>query len=57
MAEPLRYYHNVTANVVNVLEAMKASRTRRVRPSSSHGAAAITAAAAVLLATCIHVTP
>ena len=31
MAEPLRYYHNITANVVNVLEAMQASSTRQVR--------------------------
>ena len=30
MAEPLRYYHNITANVVNVMEAMKASTTRQV---------------------------
>lgn len=32
MAEPLRYYHNITANVVNVMEGMKASNTRKVRP-------------------------
>jgi UDP-glucose 4-epimerase len=32
MEEPLRYYHNITANVVNVLEAMQVSQTRKVRP-------------------------
>lgn len=31
MEEPLRYYHNITANAVNVLEAMKAGGTRQVR--------------------------
>jgi UDP-glucose 4-epimerase len=30
MKEPLRYYHNITANVVNVMEAMQVSRTRKV---------------------------
>jgi hypothetical protein len=32
MEEPLRYYHNITANVVNVLEAMQVSQTRKVHP-------------------------
>jgi hypothetical protein len=33
MAEPLKYYHNITANVVNVMEGMQASSTRKVRAS------------------------
>lgn len=36
VTEPLRYYHNITANVVNVLEAMRDSSVEQVgRPHSS----------------------
>jgi len=30
VTEPLRYYHNITANVVNVLEAMRDSSVKQV---------------------------
>lgn len=32
MEQPLRYYHNITSNAINLLEAMRATGVSRVCP-------------------------